>query len=68
MLGRSYELANMSWAKRLKRMLGIEIESGDAGGGKGRAIANVEDPVVIGKILQRLVSRVSPVGSRRLRT
>ena len=54
----------MSWAQRLKRMFGIEIESCEQCGGKVRVIASIEDPAVIGKILLHLASRVLPAGSR----
>ena len=44
----------MSWAQRLKRVFGIDIESCPACGGAVRIIACIEDPVVIEKILTHL--------------
>ncbi len=54
----------MSWAQRLKRVFGIEIETCEVCGGKVKVIASIEDPAVIGKILGHLESRSSPAGSR----
>ena len=54
----------MSWAQRLKRVFGIEIETGEQCGGKVKVIASIEDPVVIGRILGHLESRGSLAGSR----
>jgi hypothetical protein len=44
----------MSWAQRLKRVFGIEIESCQHGGGAVKIIASIEDPQVIGCILEHL--------------
>ena len=52
----------MSWAQRLKRVFGMEIETGEACGGKVRVIASLSDPAVIGKILGHLASRELPAG------
>ena len=54
----------MTWAQRLKRVSGIEIESCEQCGGKVRVIASLEDPAVIGQILGHLASRELPAGSR----
>jgi hypothetical protein len=54
----------MSWAQRLKRVFGIEIETCEQCGGKVKVIASIEDPAVIGRILGHLESRGSPAGSR----
>jgi hypothetical protein len=43
--------AVMTWAQRLKRAFGIDIETCPACGGAVRIIACIEDPVVIEKIL-----------------
>ncbi len=53
----------MSWAQRLKRVFGIEIETCEVCGGKVKVIASIEDPAVIGKILGHLASRALPAGS-----
>ena len=44
----------MSWAQRLKRVFGIEIQRCDHCGGALKIIASIEDPEVIGQILQHL--------------
>ena len=44
----------MTWAQRLKRVFGIDIETCPACGGAVRIIACIEDPVVIEKILTHL--------------
>ncbi len=41
----------MTWAQRLKRVFGIEINTCARCGGKLAVIASIEDPAVIGKIL-----------------
>ena len=46
--------ASMTWAKRLKRVFNIEIESCEKCGGEVQIIASIEDPAVIGKILVHL--------------
>ena len=45
---------SMSWAQRLKRVFGIEIERCAECGGALKIIASIEDPEVIGRILQHL--------------
>ena len=54
----------MTWAQRLKRVFGIEIESCEQCGGRVRVIASLSDPALIGKILQHLECRATAVGSR----
>jgi len=44
----------MSWARRLKRVFGIEIEGCARCGGKLEVIASIEEPQVIAKILAHL--------------
>lgn len=44
----------MTWAQRLKRVFGIDIEACPACGGAMRIIASLEDPDVIEKILAHL--------------
>ncbi len=44
----------MSWARRLKRVFGIEIESCARCGGKLAIIASIEEPEVIAKIIAPL--------------
>ena len=44
----------MSWARRLKRVFGIEIEGCARCGGKLAIIASIEEPEVIAKILAHL--------------
>jgi hypothetical protein len=44
----------MSWARRLKRVLGIEIDTCTRCGGALKIIASIEEPVVIAKILAHL--------------
>lgn len=41
----------MNWAKRLKRVFGIDIEAGARCGGKLNVMASIEGPAVIAKIL-----------------
>jgi hypothetical protein len=50
----------MSWAQRLKRVFGIDIETCPACGGAVRIIASIEDPVIIKKILAHL-EQAAPV-------
>jgi hypothetical protein len=57
--------AAMTWAQRLKRVFGIDIEICQACGGAVRIIACIEDPAVIEKILTHLDKKdASVVGSR----
>jgi len=44
----------MMWAKRLKRVFNIDVETCDKCGGDVRIIASIEDPAVIQKILAHL--------------
>jgi len=44
----------MSWAKRLKRVFGVDIEACARCGGKLKVIASIEEPAVIAKILAHL--------------
>jgi len=44
----------MNWARRLKRVFGVEIDSCARCGGKLKIIASIEDPQVIAKILAHL--------------
>ncbi len=46
--------ASMTWAKRLKRVFNIEVETCSECGGDVRIIASIEDPVVIRMILAHL--------------
>ncbi len=46
--------ASMTWAKRLKRVFNIEIETCNECGGDVRIVASIEDPIVIQKILAHL--------------
>jgi hypothetical protein len=51
--------ASMTWAQRLKRVFGIDIETCPACGGAVRIIACIEDPAVIGRILTHLDAQAS---------
>jgi hypothetical protein len=44
----------MTWAKRLKRVFDIDIETCSECGGDVKIIASIEDPAVIQKILAHL--------------
>ena len=44
----------MNWARRLKRVFGVEIESCARCGGRLKIIASIEEPEVIAKILAHL--------------
>lgn len=44
----------MNWARRLKRVFGIEIDSCVRCGGQLKIIASIEEPEVIAKILSHL--------------
>jgi hypothetical protein len=48
--------ASMTWAKRLKRVFNLDVETCDKCGGNVRIIASIEDPEVIQKILAHLAS------------
>jgi hypothetical protein len=58
--------ASMTWAQRLKRVFGIDIETCRACGGAVRIIACIEDPVVIEKILTHLDSKDPSTAIARL--
>ena len=45
---------SMTWAQRLKRVFGIEIETCEQCGGAVKVIASIEEPLVIQKILSHL--------------
>jgi hypothetical protein len=49
----------MSWARRLKRVFGVEIECCARCGGELKIIASIEEPQLIAKILSRL-ERAAP--------
>ena len=49
----------MSWARRLKRVFGVDIEACARCGGKLAVIAGIEEPEVIQKILAHL-ERTAP--------
>jgi hypothetical protein len=51
--------ASMTWAKRLKRVFNLDIETCSECGGDVRIIASIEDPVVIQKILAHLENTAS---------
>jgi hypothetical protein len=44
----------MTWAKRLKRVFNIDIETRSECGGEVKIIASIEEPAVIRKILAHL--------------
>ena len=44
----------MSWAQRLKRVFGIQINPCEHCGAAVKIIARIEDPQVIGRILEHL--------------
>ena len=46
--------ASMTWAKRLKRVFNLDVETCDKCGGDVGIIASIEDPAVIQKILAHL--------------
>jgi hypothetical protein len=52
----------MTWAQRLKRVFGIDIETCAACGGAVKVIACIEDPVVIKRILDHLKQKASANG------
>ena len=56
----------MSWAQRLKRVFGIDIESCPACAGAVRIIACIEDPDIIEKILTHLDGKGACRVARRL--
>lgn len=50
---------SMTWAMRLKRVFGIDIETCSECGGDVRIIASIEDPVVIRVILAHLNKKMA---------
>ena len=58
--------AAMTWAQRLKRVFGIDIETCAACGGTLRIIACIEDPAVIKKILTHLDAKDPSAAPSRL--
>jgi hypothetical protein len=61
----------MSWARRLKRVFGVQIESCARCGGELKIIASIEEPQFIAKILSHLERAVAeqsqselPLGAR----
>jgi hypothetical protein len=44
----------MSWARRLKRVFGVEIERCTGCGGQLKIIARIEEPQLMAKILSHL--------------
>jgi len=52
--------ASMTWAKRLKRVFDIDIDTCSECGGEVRITACIEDPEVIRKILAHLDEIVTP--------
>ena len=58
--------AAMTWAQRLKRVFGIDIETCSACGGALRIIACIEDPAVIKKILAHLDTKDASAETSRL--
>jgi hypothetical protein len=51
---RAQKHQSMTWAQRLKRVFGIEIETCEQCGGAVKVIASIEDPLVIQRILSHL--------------
>ncbi len=58
--------ASMTWAKRLKRVFNIEIETCSECGGDVKIIASIEDPVVIRAILAHLDKKGAPAADSLL--
>jgi hypothetical protein len=57
----------MTWAKRLKRVFDIDIETCSECGGDVKIIASIEDPAVIQKILAHLDDNVTSAATVLLR-
>jgi hypothetical protein len=49
----------MSWAQKLKRVFNIDLETCQVCGGSAKVIACIEDPFIIGKILNHLQEKSS---------
>jgi len=58
--------ASMTWAQRLKRVFGIDVEVCPVCGGAMRIIACIEDPDVIERILSHLDAKASEYPDTRL--
>jgi len=58
--------ASMTWAKRLKRVFNIDIETCSECGGDVRIVASIEDPAVIKKILAHLDNTASSAATALL--
>jgi len=58
--------ASMTWAKRLKRVFNIDIETCSECGGEVRIIASIEDPEVTRKILAHLDEKITLTGTGML--
>jgi hypothetical protein len=56
----------MTWARRLKRVFNIDIETCRACGGALKVIACIEDPIVIEKILNHLNEKEALAGTHLL--
>ena len=56
----------MTWAKRLKRVFDIDIETCSECGGDVRIIASIEDPAIIQKILAHLDNTASSAAAALL--
>ena len=54
----------LTWAKRLKRVFNIDIESCEKCGGAVKIIASIEDPAIIQKVLAHLDAIAASVGTR----
>ncbi len=54
----------MTWAQRLKRVFGIEVQTCHLCGGEVKIIASIEDPVVIKKILDHLDKQVGKIDQK----
>lgn len=52
----------MTWARRLKRVFDIDIETCSRCGGEVKIIASIEDPAVIRKILAHLDKQPTSAG------
>ncbi len=56
--GQTRRHAALGWAKRLKRVFGIQVQRCDRCGGSVKIIAAIEDAQVIGEILDHLGLKV----------
>jgi pyruvate/2-oxoglutarate dehydrogenase complex dihydrolipoamide acyltransferase (E2) component len=62
---RAERRASMTWAQRLKRVFGIDLQTCPACGGAMRILACIEDPVVIEKILAHLDAKAAAAQAAR---